>query len=658
MTIPATQWHESLQQHLESTSRYAPADAPEDFLDPEEQPQLEAARPNLSGALNGQTLATAVRTPNRTTKVPSATAHLKDAQFSAGTLDRQLINAIDATQLQRSPLAIRAKPKWTVAARQVYRQIPPVPTLTQPVVAGNFLLFPDPVWDFVTVAVPRTWFIQQPQKEHWIIDRDKLQTIERHNVQLRPINQIHNPQIRLEAIAVHRNQLRRTSLPVSDAIATAAVPIDSRVIHQANLLSTLSAPKGRLRVRRAFFAPTQPWMTDFKLVVRHQHQEGRLQTVGGTAYLTVSLYSQSDDSQLTQHRATWTDALENAGYGTHLWKFIPVNIRKLQASLDLPPNCSAETSADLEDGTVTFVIQLSAAVTQAWRQALESRQPYKIAGVCRFQVDYFARDNFHLRRNQQQLSASLPALLRNATPDMVQLLDPDIAIHTAIEVRGSSLVDSVALDWRPNTGAAPIHNRFGPDGGTLTGTVTTADLPSLSIAWQALVTYGVMGWSAMARSGTLSSSLLRDIVKPTSADWVQQYVLFPAYMKNRNELAIEPGDLEPFEDIEVEATLTLKTASLKAPLVTTVTLGNTEMTQIPFPVLADAASGEIGLAVTTTSLSGDRPLHSVTEALSAADDLINIKIYGDGKIEIQLSSAPSLESSVDGEIFSVLESLL
>lgn len=669
MTLLAKQWIETLQQYLHSDRVNL------NQVNPVKEStsvgtniiQTEALRPELINATVASNISqVAIRPTASNIAISQVNPHVNASvssiavkdQFKVGVLNRPLLNAIDPQQLQRSQLAIQAKPQWTVVARQVYRQIPPVPRLEQPVHVGGFLLFPDPIWDYVKLTVSEDLFLKRPQQDYLVIDRTKL-----HNFQ--NIQTIQNIQPGISKIQPRNfNAASMTASSSHQFIAVNAInqatvsQINTTALYQTHLLETLQTKQGLLRVRRAFFASTQPWMKEFRLVVRREQQQDKLETTGGTAYLTVSLYTQSEPDALNQYRSVWTDALENAGYGTHLWKFIPVNLRNLQASLDLPPGCSVETSTDVEDGTVTFVIQLSATVVQAWQQALESRQPHLITGTCYFQADYFSRDNDRLRRDRQQLSASLPTLLRDCTPDRVQLLDPTLAIMTTIEVRGNSMVDTVTLNWQPNTNTPPIQQVFDAEGGTLTGTITATHMNNVSIDWQALVKYKMAGWSAIRQTGKLSAFLLREIVKPGSSEWIQYFTLFSAFMIGQNQLAISAVELAPFEDIIVEATLTLSDPVLTVPLITTMTLGNTEMTQIPFPVLPNATNSRIGLAVTTKTQLLDRVLYTETIALNTQDSLINIKINGDGRISIQPDTAPISESSIDAEVFALLGSLV
>jgi hypothetical protein len=576
------------------------------------------------------------------TPVMSASSVLKD-RFREDILDRSVINAVSATNLSRSQLAIKAKPEWRISAQQVYRQVPPVPIpiLSNPLTVDNFFLWPDPEEDSVEVNLPDKFAVQlghqmvKPLPHSVVIDdRSKIAD------QLNPTK----PAIRQGLVPTPQN---------NTSALNQAVLVDKPLVDRGILWSAMEIKRVRLKVRRAFFATIMPELQSFKLTI--QPGVGGRKTMG-TALFTVSLYAQADDAMLEKHRLEWTDALAESGYGARLWKFLPVNLQKLQAFLDLDPQqlrAPIQVAINASAGTATFIVELSNLGAQIWQQALETSQTQQISGIIRFAANFYARTDDRLRIHEQPFSLNLATLLSSCGPDHIEMIHPNVSLTTKLIVQSHAFVDAVSVTWQPKQGGETIHQRFlGNDGGVLTGVVLTDNLNTVDIAWDAQIQYRFPGWSIGSQQGNLSLLNATEIVKPGSSEWIKEYTIYTVLMASPTQVAQNPAE---FEDIEVIATIIYSASYLTLPLATTFQPKHLEMTEVPFPIMPGQEPSQVGLTIVTKSKSQNTILNSVSRILQPEELLSNLKIFSDGKIEIRTSIDPISESSIDGDLFELLE---
>jgi hypothetical protein len=642
MPIDETQWIAQLQHYLDN-SETLPTTAigiPAAVQEENTRLLVSRIRPDFSSSglthaaiqpINSGTTATAkpitaIATQPVTGVSPVINLAVKE-QFRAGMVDRSVISAIKPDVFQRSPLAIKTKPEWTIAARQVYYQVPPVPSLSEPVRVGNFWLWPDPEIDYVDWDMPEEMFQNLPQREIYVKPApDKLLHLERINTFERP-----NTFERANALNPSINRIR--------------------------FLESARIRAARIPVRRVFFASTVPWRSEFNLTVRQEQRHSSTQITGGIALLTVSVYSQAEVQSLEQQRQEWSNALADAGYGNHFWKFLPVNLRNLQAFLDLEASHQSgpiKASINTDAGTATFLIQLSALGTQVWQQALEQRQAERISGICRFSANYYTRLSDRIQMQRQVISTTLADLIGNCGPESIQILNPTVSMKTEILVQGSPILETVNVDWLPNQGGEPMSQTFSSPGGTFTGILTSNNLNTVEVAWQAQVKYKTAGWPTITQTGTLSANSPIEIVKPSSSDWIREYSLFTVFMSSPSQASVDPAE---FDHLDVEVTFTFSTAAMQIPLVTTFKATHFAITNLPFPLAPGQFPSQVGLIVTTRSHSEAKVLSSVERLLSLEETLTNVKIYLNGSIEIFTNMDPKPESSLESEIFDLLTNL-
>lgn len=574
-----------------------------------------------------------------------ATSPALKERFREDVLDRSLITAVSATNLSKSQLAIKPKPEWTISAQQVYCQVPPVPMLSNPVTVGNFFLWPDPEEDSVEVSLPDKFAVQ--------LDNQRVKPLP-HPVIIDERAKIND---RIDSIkAVTRPELmpiaRMNTLALDKTLVPDNLALNKRLVDREIFWPVLEMKRARIKVRRAFFATIMPELQSFKLTIR---QGGTNLKTTGTALFTVSLYAQAVDITLEKHRLEWTDALAAAGYGVRLWKFLPVNLRKLQAFLDLDPQqlrSPTQVAINASEGTATFVVELSSLGAQIWQQALENRQTQQISGIARFTAKFYARTDDMLQIREQPFSVNLATLLSSCGPEHIETINPTVALTTELIVQSHAFVDSVAVTWQPKQGGETIHRRFpGNDGGILTGVVLTDNLNAVNIAWDAQIQYRFPGWSIASQQGNLSLLNATEIVKPASSEWIRDYTIYTVLMASPTQVAT---NLAEFEDIEVTATIVYSASYLILPLATTFQPKHLDMTEVPFPVMPGQEPSQVGLTIVTKAKSQNTILVSVSRILKPEEMLLNLKIFRDGQVAICTSIDPISESSIDGDLFELL----
>ncbi|MBD1844835.1 hypothetical protein H6F89_15815 [Cyanobacteria bacterium FACHB-63] len=562
---------------------------------------------------------------------PISVIPIKD-QFREGMIDRSVLTDLTTANLAKSNLAIQAKPEWTVTAQQVYRQIPPVPMLGDPIKVGNFWLWADPQADTIEVKLPER-FAQIDQR--YVKPLPKPILIDQR---INPVDRIITRPI------LAANLTTRVDRVTDDRI------IDDRVIlKRPDLIDALRVQQIRVPVRRAFFTTVAPEIQSFRLIVQ-QGQPG--QATVGTALLTVSLYTKDSAELLETHRLEWTDALAQAGYGARIWKFLPVNLQQLQPFLDIDAQqlrSPVQVSTNAGAGTATFLLELSEIGTQIWRQALERRQPEQITGIARFTAKFYARTDDRLQIREQNFSATLATLLSSCGSEHIEVLNPTLALTTSILAQRHAFVDSTTVIWDVDPGK---HSFSGSEDGVLTGVISTDNLEGVQVNWKAQVKYRFSSWSVGVQQGTLSLRNSIAIIKPGSNEWIREYTVYTVMMASPTQVAT---NLIDFEDLEVEAVLTFNADYLTLPLATTFKPRHLDVTEIPFPLQPGQEPKQVGITVVVRSKSSDRILAAPPpRLLPPSSSLINLRVFRDGTIEVITNIDPISESSIDGDLFDLV----
>jgi hypothetical protein len=550
-------------------------------------------------------------------------------------ISREDIRSIDPAVYRASQLEIKAKPEWNIAARQAYYQIKPVPTFDNPVQVGNFLLWADPEPEYIDIFVPPSPWIDKITPAEPPIFREPLPD----RVVTRP------PLDRVVDRVVTRPPLDRV-------VVKPGLERISRMQMLVPIATNIRAVK--IPTRRAFFASTVPAFKSAKLTIQQAVQNGSIQITGGTAILTIGIYTQENVELLEQYRSIWTDALLQAGYGSRIWKFLPVSMRGLHAILEMDTallSSRIKTNVNSNWGTVTFIIELSALGAQVWKAALERGQAYSIPGAVQCTTKYYAQYSDRIDIQQRVFSASLGSLLANCGTEIMEVLNPLIAVETKILVQGNSIVDRVDIDWIPNTQDAPLTRSFDTTGGLLAAPVNTRDVGRISVNWKAIVKFKTASWSAVPQAGTLSpNTSFVEIIKPSS--WIREYTLITLLMENANQITT---DSSQFNHLDIEATFTFSAPYLQngVPLTTTFNPAQT-ITTVPFPLSPGQLPTQVGLVITTKSKVNNQLLNSSVRVLQEGETLISAKIFKDGRVEIYTTADVMLEKSIESDVLSLV----
>jgi hypothetical protein len=411
------------------------------------------------------------------------------------------------------------------------------------------------------------------------------------------------------------------------------------------------APQGR-----AFFAIGTPRLVDFSFSVQLTVQpDGGIRTTGATAIITIGVYAQEDQQGVERNRQSWTDALTQAGFGPAIWKFVPVSLHNLQASLDLPAFHAAsdtQISTNAGSGTVTYVVQLSDIGALAWKSALEQRNGGAIAGICRANLSFFTQVGDKVGVKDQALSAPLGSLLSARGPDDVRTIYPQQTVQSVLVVVGHNLVETVGVTLTPNVGQAPATQVFGPDGGQLQLSVTTQDVASVQVDWRADVAFKAIGWPVITTTGRLSAQAgLTEIVKPDA--WIATYTLMVLLVDaSGNPVAVANAGT----DYHVSGVVTFTAPYI--PVTGTLVSAFDAANQIPVTVALPRFPGKpFGDLLLTLFATRDGKAGSQTRKISASELAIVAMVRPDAQIEIKTSSDKLPEVSVESDMLGIVAAL-
>lgn len=280
-----------------------------------------------------------------------------------------------------------------------------------------------------------------------------------------------------------------------------------------------------LKPGRAFFATTTPRLLDCSLAVQAiVQQDGSVRITGGTAVLSLGVYAQEDLAAIARNQSLWTLALTRAGYGVRPWLFQPVNLRDLQAALELPEGHvigAPRLSIDVGAGTATLIIDLTETGVLVWKEALEQHTGNSIPGLCRLTASYYGQLPDRVVARDFNMSAPLGKLLKQCGPDRVRQFNPQQTVKANLIVAGHDLLDRVVITMQPDFGQAPYTQGFGRDGGQVEMTITTQNLDAVTINWQAQVIWKTPGWPVIPAAGKFSTNDgWATIIKPDS--WISR----------------------------------------------------------------------------------------------------------------------------------------
>lgn len=441
---------------------------------------------------------------------------------------------------------------------------------------------------------------------------------------------------RPEAAVTTRERIADASLLARPLPPINRIPV---IIERPRPVPVLPIP-----TRQAFFARNTPRLLSLEVTVESRvEQGGAVRISGGNAVFVVSIYAEEGPNAAERLREEWIAALEQAGVGgKFVWKFLPIALRDLQASVEIPAQHLAgppQVSVSSADGTATFVVSLSEAGVMLWKTALEQSNGGSIPGVCRLTASYFVQGARQVVARTQELSAALGTLFAGQGPDSLTVINPQQMVVGRLVVSGHDLIQRVVVSTQPNTGQAPADQVFDQSGGQLDVTVTTQDVTALQMDWVARVTFKPSGWPVISESGTLNSADgWATVIKPDS--WVSQYTFMALLVDDAgNPVALsEAGD-----NYHVNGVLTFTAPYIPATgvLVSPFDLANQRPVNVALPRFPGQPFGDllVNLFVTRGGKAA-----TLTRRLAAAELAVVLKVFPDARLEM-ITGADALEES-------------
>jgi hypothetical protein len=405
---------------------------------------------------------------------------------------------------------------------------------------------------------------------------------------------------------------------------------------------------------RAFFALAVPRLTDFSLTVQREVQSnGSHAITGATAVMTLSVYSPESPAALERYRQEWTARLASSGFPARNWKFLPVSLSNLQASLNLSavekqgePRVSTSPGA----GTATAFIELSPSGALAWSEALTRRSASSIAGVCNLRVSYCVQANNRVELREHNLTANLGVLLGACGPEKVTIVNPQQTIVAKIIVDDDELLDRVIVNMRPNMNLAPQSQTFSATGGEIAMNVTTSTPNQVRIDWSADWSFKPPDWPVIREIGALTASTgTQEIIKPSS--WLFKYRLIAMFVGEDGKSLANPSS----NDYRVQGTFTYTARYLPTGLLSSVfECGHMQQVPIVLPKFPQQSPGDLILFL-SAMVKGKGSV--ITKKLQLDNPFVIAKIFPDAKIELVTANDPVSELSEESELLNLLATL-
>jgi hypothetical protein len=402
---------------------------------------------------------------------------------------------------------------------------------------------------------------------------------------------------------------------------------------------------------RAFFALAAPRLSNFSLkVINEVRPGGTISITGGVAVLTLSVYTTEDLPALERYRQQWTERLAAGGYTRRNWKFLPLDLRNLQATLSLSaislkqqPRVTANAAA----GTVTFLIELSESGALEWKEALEQRRGHSILGFCDIKASYCALVQNRIRVKEQNLSAPLSRLLARCGPESVTTINPQQTATAKLVVDGDQLLEKVVVNLLPGKEAIPQSKVFGAAGGEINLNIASQNLEQVRIKWTAEWNFKSSDWPVIPDFGELSSSGWFDFIKPS--EWIYKYMFVALLVDMEGKPVSNPVNYRVQGSFTYTARY-LPTGKLDA----TFEAENGKPVDLVLPKYPQQPAGEL-LTFVAATVQGKSNV--ATRRLSVDNPFVTAKIYPDARIKLIAATDPVAELSWESELFEVLDML-
>lgn len=408
-----------------------------------------------------------------------------------------------------------------------------------------------------------------------------------------------------------------------------------------------------------FYTLVSPRTLDFSVTIRPEEKTGRIP--GGSLSFTVSVYAEESLDNMALYRQSWSEKLEQNGYGRSDWKFQPLNLRNLVGQVTLAQGHQvgeAKIVTSNDAGIATFLIELSEAGILAFKAALEKNRPDMLQGICQLTANYLAQIGSDLVVKSQILSVPLGTLASGFGSNVILTINPQVSADIRLHVVGDPLIESVIVDLKPSEGMPPQNLVFGPEGGEYIYTVTSDHINSIYIDWNAKVNYKPDGWPIVIDGGKLSFSGSNNvIIKPSS--WVRTYSIFTVLLDSKgNTITASDNANDLSNRAHVELAFKASYIEGKAPLISSFETNSQQIIQVPFSLPPGEFPEEIKLSIISTRTEEGNTRNDITaRTLKPEETMVVVKIYSDSKIEIMTNEDPLGEDTFESEALSQIAML-
>jgi hypothetical protein len=401
---------------------------------------------------------------------------------------------------------------------------------------------------------------------------------------------------------------------------------------------------------RALFTLAVPRVLHFSLTVQKEIRDDTIKITGGTAVLAVCAYEVSDTATAALLEMQWSSVLAANGFEGSNWRFQPLSLRNLDATLQLdaahltrPP----QVTASGELGTATFVIELSQLGAQIWKDALETSGGSSLSGVCSLNARYYAQLADRVEVKEQVLSAPLGTLLGGVGAEALHVVNPQVSFEARVIVAGHPTVAGTVVNWLPSEGHAPQSLSFDETGGQFSALLTAQNVEGITIDWDAVVRFKPPGWPDIRQSGKLSvaGNDWSLVLKPGS--WLTTRTISAVLLDANGEVIPDADFNDPNSRVQAELAFTAPFLKGKALRSTLFEADSEHAVTVAFPNPPDEKPGRVRLTIFATR--GGK-LRAKRRLLKADESLVAVMISPDARITIVTSHDKTLESSVPAEV--------
>jgi len=407
--------------------------------------------------------------------------------------------------------------------------------------------------------------------------------------------------------------------------------------------------------KRIFYSLATPRLRSFSLMIQ---RNAAFEIVSGTAVLEVNAYPTETPVQLEKLRQAWGTQIVSRGmvkadYG--LWALVPLNLRNLQGNLEMAAGHASkppQLTTSLDQGRATFLIELTALGAQSWGDACQNQRGETIPGVCRLNTSFYAQLRNRTDIRQQELLIPLGTLLAPCGPSVVNVLNPQVSVDAKVVVDWHDALNTVALSWQPNNGAAPGTQVFKQDSTPLSIVLTSQNPNALAIDWQAQISFKAPTFPTITRSGKLSFRDTNTALVIHTSSWLKQYVISVIFLDDKGNVipsSSSVGDL---------ANRVMGMLKFRAPSY----LGDRALDNVfeavsqnivkPYFPLPEGEAAELELTIAAFRQSKS---DMKTRKLNQEETFVLVKVYADARLEFITNQSETTRADDDLEIMTLLE---